>query len=314
MGIRPTRRKLLGAGAATLAAAALAIGVAGPASAATSINGGTTTGGIGALSVTPSAPATDFSQPGTLGTLSFRPYDVASPGGRVDFVVGDTQTWRITLPAGIEFGATACDWRNQPGAFFDMSCTLSPDRKVWTHSYRYKVDTPGSNFSPGASTEAARTNLPVVTTGPLSGKVLGTYTAYAGLSNGAPSASFSFDAPGPVENLNATGPDGTGEYTLEGTGEAGATVTITDDNGALWTTPVDPDGTWKRKLPTTVKPPLTITQTLDGLTSTPVTYDTEPLPIMNPAVALGVLALAGAVVGGTVLARRRRAATATAAV
>ena len=63
-------------------------------------------------------------------------------------------------------------------------------------------------------------------------------------------------------------------------------------------------------IPNGTVPPLSIIQSVGGVESAPVEFNSAPLPIVAPAVALGALAFAGLGLGGTVLLRRsRRTAT-----
>ena len=98
---------------------------------------------------------------------------------------------------------------------------------------------------------------------------------------------------------------------LTGTGTAGATVTVKDSSGStVGTATVDGSGNWSVMIPNGTVPPLSITQSVGGVESAPVEFNSAPLPIVAPAVALGALAFAGLGLGGTVLLRRtRRTAT-----
>ena len=107
--------------------------------------------------------------------------------------------------------------------------------------------------------------VPLSATGPVQ------VTQAVGPLTSAPvSASLPAIPPTPEPTVDSvTGPDASG-WDIEGTGEPGATVTITDQDGTPVTTTVQPDGTWSAELPLTTEGPVEVTQTVGASTSDPV--------------------------------------------
>ncbi|MDR6972094.1 Ig-like domain-containing protein [Leifsonia shinshuensis] len=284
MGIRPTRRKLLGAGAATLATAALTFGVATSASAA---NVGSINAGVTALSITPQAPAQSFATPGTTGVVSFNNGDGRGPSlSNFHLDPGQTSYYTVTLPTGLKFAANACaaypkyDWQ-----YFPATCQVTSDQTL-IQTVNAPIGADGPGFVPGNYASS----FSVVSTGPIVGNVTVTFTPFAGTTTAAPSASISqASIPGAgtiqqVSNVGKTGPNGSNRYTLIGKGVAGAYVTIKDAAGNPIVTNVLVDGTgaWSTLLPATFTGPLSITQAMNGVTSTPYSYAISPATPAGP--------------------------------
>ncbi|ODA90357.1 hypothetical protein ATY41_10255 [Leifsonia xyli subsp. xyli] len=111
--------------------------------------------------------------------------------------------------------------------------------------------------------------------------------------------------PDAVTDLQIAGPDESGAYILSGMGSADGEVTVKDaDGNIVGTATPAADGTWSVTIPEGTKAPLSITQTVNGVTSDAVTFNEAPLPV----VSLGVAALALGTAGGDAAwgIRRRR--------
>lgn len=299
---KPKRKMLLAAGSIALATAALTFGAAGAANAAT----GNLNSGIRNIQIVPTAPAAGFATPGTTGTVSWDIWDGVATPNTMNTVPGDVSTRVITLPQGLAWGPGACP--ANPGTPISAVCTISADGRTRTTTSTTVVAT-----SFPAYTSPTIVSAPVVSTGVITGAITGTYTPTTGTTTAAPTATLpQAQIPGAgvlqaVSGLTASGVNQDGSVVLSGKAQAGSAITITDSTGAtVGTATADASGNWSAIIPAGVTPPLTITASLNGVTSAPVTFNEAPLPVLNPAVALGVLALAGAGIGGTVLVRRRR--------
>ncbi len=116
--------------------------------------------------------------------------------------------------------------------------------------------------------------LPLSATGPVTAR-----QAFGPVQSGPASAPLPPPAATPVPVVvSVTGPDATG-WDIIGTGEPGATITITDQDGTDVTATVQPDGTWSAALPLTTAGPVDVTQTIGASTSDPVP---ATLPSLNP--------------------------------
>ncbi|MGO4298899.1 Ig-like domain-containing protein [Leifsonia sp. RAF41] len=296
--------RLLAGAAVTVATAALTFGAALPASAAT----GSVMFGARNLTVTPSGGG-NFGVAGTTGTLT---YDRHGGGPSASFGIspGDWFTWTVNVPAGLEFASDACAgfvWNNPSSA--NQTCSVTGGMRTLQIRQTYNVALSGTGYIPS---ETDLISLPVVSTGSVSGTATVDYTQAAGFTPSAsPSTSlFISTATAPVGGLSAGTPGASG-VPLTGTGTAGATVTVKDSSGStVGTATVDGSGNWSVMIPNGTVPPLSITQSVGGVASAPVEFNSAPLPIVAPAVALGALAFAGLGLGGTALLRRtRRTAT-----
>lgn len=295
-------RKALAAGAVGLAAAAMVFGATTAASAAT----GHSNEGIRNMVLTPTSPATSFAAPGTTGTLQWNRGD-GTATGTFSLVVADVRKTTITLPAGMKFADNACDGRAVDAAGFNNECLLeNGNRKITLGSY---VDVASGPYT--IDSNSFFDSLPVVSTGIISGGVSATFQPWSGLTTAAASASVpQSEIPGAGSAFAATGATGpvSGNYTLSGTGQPGATITVKDADGdTVGTTTVDANGNWSAQIPVAgTTPPLSITQTVGTETSAPIEFNTAPLPVMNGVVAAGAIALAGLGFGGARLLRRSR--------
>ena len=300
----PTRRlagKLAGslsAGLIVCAAATLSVlGSAAPADAATGANNR----GVSQLTLTPTAPAVDFSTPGTKGTLSWSIGD-GTPPGAWTLDTGDSEKQVTTLPHGLTFQNDPCAGENYPQIFDTSTCTLSADGRTLTQIWTWNG--PHSTWLWDFMTSSS--SYPVVSTGPVSGSVTATYTPPSGLVSASTSSS-SWSVPTPTAT-GVSGPDGSGRYTLNGTGEAGDTIRVTDATGTeIGSTVVTPDGNWSVKLPQTADFSFTITQYKVGIGSDPIQYTAAPVPAVSPIIGFGALGLL--VVGGgaaIAIGRQRR--------
>lgn len=290
-------RKVLAGAAIGAASIAMVLGAATAASAAT----GSTNFGISNAALVPTSPATNFNTPGTAGTLNFVPTS-GGAGGTVNVVTGDVQVTKAVLPQGMEFNSSVCAGTPIVGANFTTTCTLSADKRTFTYT-----QTATTNFSGPADYNGSPTStLGLVSTGVISGSATLTAQPWTGLNSSAPTATAT--VPGLVNFAasGATGPDGSGNYTLTGTAQPGASITVKDATGAtVGTGTADASGNWSVNIPSGVTPPLSITQSVGGQTSAPIEFNTAPLPVMNGIVAGGALAAAGLAFGGLTLVRRR---------
>jgi hypothetical protein len=299
-----TRRRLVSGGAVALIATALSCGIATSAQAAT----GHSNLGVRNVQVTPTSPATSFTTPGTTGTLTYNLGD-GTAVGPITIDIGDTATWAFHLPSGLEFGPNACAPFADPSPFpaaadTDWDCTISADKRG-IDLLRKQVQHPAT-YTTDYNNRAGWSALPVVSTGLVSGGVTATFTPWTGQTTAAGTATGT--VPGAVAPLTITGTstaDTAGNIPLNGSSEPGATITVKDSTGAVvGTTTAGADGKWTVKIPKGSKPPLSITQTVGGVESLPVTYDKAPLPVLPALAGAGALVLAG--FGGTVLRRRKR--------
>ncbi|ODA89956.1 hypothetical protein ATY41_02645 [Leifsonia xyli subsp. xyli] len=167
--------------------------------------------------------------------------------------------------------------------------------------------------APAASFTRAGTNVTAVTPAHAAGAVDVSVTTNTGGVFRLPQ-SFTFTAdvvPEPVKpesvgDLQVVGPDEDGAYVLSGTGDPAGEVTVTDaDGNIVGTATPDAGGSWSVTIPAGTKMPLTITQTVDGVTSDGVTYNEAPLPIIS----IGVGAASAAAIGGIAFLRIRRRRT-----
>ncbi|MDR6970587.1 Ig-like domain-containing protein [Leifsonia shinshuensis] len=294
-------RKLLAGGALALATAGLTFGIAGAANAAV-----TTDSDGRALSdirLTPKAPATDFSVPGTTGTLTFEQWDgVTSPGSTFTYQVGGEDSRTITLPEGLVFSGSCKDSETASTKYY---CTVSEDGRTRTSRtvYTQPVTIP-------ATTAPSTASYPVTSTGLVSGAVTVSLAAPTGTTSHGP-LTLSAIPVGSVAPLVVSGAgqaDGSGSVPLTGTAEPGATVTVKDAAGDLVGTKiVGVDGAWSVPVPSGTSSPLSITQTVGALTGSPVTFDVAALPVWPGLAAAGALLVAG--FGGSRLIRRTRNTT-----
>lgn len=289
-------RKVLAGAAIGAASIAMVLSAATAASAAT----GTRNEGIRNLTVTPVSPATDFSVPGTAGTVSWDVWDGNTTPNTLTLAPGQTMTRVITLPAGLAFDASACgDGADSSESFH---CTISADGRT-----RTMVGTALTSASLPAMVAPNVGTVSVHSTGLVSGQITGTFSPYPGSTTQAPTASGTVPGFVPFAASGATGPDGSGNYTLTGTAQPGASITVKDATGAtVGTATADANGNWSATIPSGVTPPLSITQSVGGQTSAPIEFNTAPLPVMNGVVAAGAIALAGLGFGGVRLFRRSR--------
>lgn len=291
-------RRLSGRLAASLVVcAAVAVSVLGSAATAEAATG-RGNWGVSKLTLTPAAPAVDFSTPGTTGVLSASDGD-GTPPGTYTIKSGDAEKRVYTLPQGLKFQASACDQRNYVYSIEKESCTISADGRTVTNIWTWTWDdlpSFGQDYNVGSH------SFPVVSTGPASGKATATYTPFPGLTTASPSTSWG--APTPAAT-GVSGPDGSGRYTLNGTGEAGDTIRVKDATGTeIGSTVVTSGGNWSVKLPQATDFTFTITQYKVGIASDPIQYTAAPVPAVNPVIGLGALGLL--VAGGGALAIRQR--------
>lgn len=295
-------RKALAAGAVGLAAAAMVFGATTAASAAT----GHSNEGIRNPSFVPTSPATSFAAPGTTGTLTYNAGD-GTATGTFSLSAGDVRTTHINLPQGMAFASTACDGKNYTTATRIGYCALSVGNRVIV------VQTTALGAEGPFTIDASQANvsLPVVSTGLIRGQASFAFEPWTGLTTATPTATLPASAiPGSGADFAATGATGPvdGNYTLTGTSQPGATITIKDADGdTVGTTTADASGNWSAQIPVAgTTPPLSITQTVGSDTSAPIIFNTAPLPVMNGVVAAGAIALAGLGFGGARLLRRSR--------
>jgi len=257
--------------------------------------------GVSQLSLTPTAPAIDFSKPGTAGVLSARDGD-GTPPGTYTIKAGDTEKRTFTLPQGLKFQASACDARNYEYFIEKESCTISSDGRTLTNTWTWMWGDL-TDMGLGNDYNLSTRSYPVVSTGPASGKATATYTPFAGLTSASTSASWG--APTPTAT-GVSGPDGSGRYTLNGTGEAGDTIRVKDTSGTeIGSAVVTSGGNWSVKLPQTTNFSFTITQYKVGIASDPIQYTSAPVPAVSPMIGFGALGLL--VIGsGAALAIRRQ--------
>ncbi|WP_374009314.1 Ig-like domain-containing protein [Leifsonia sp. LS-T14] len=315
---KSTRRRLIvGTGATVLAATALSLFAATGANAAT----GTYNGGVRDIRVVPTAPAKDFGTAGTTGKITINKGSGYGPAmAYLDQY--DTNRYFIRLPAGLTFGANACAGLVHSDNAWNATCSVTNGGH--DINWYMQAASPGIN---GMWDQNGDISFPIVSNGgSMAGGVYAQYDQFAGLLNPTGTATArlaesQIPMPAPVApaaakltNLDAVGPTN-GQYDLTGKGEPGAAIKVVDANGkTVGTGTVGSDGNWLVKIPQTgTTPPLTITESVNGSVVDTVTFDKEPLPVLNPAVAGGVLALAGLGLGGAVLVRRRRNSSAATA-
>lgn len=295
-------RKALAAGAVGLAAAAMVFGATTAANAAT----GHSNQGVRNIALTPTSPATSFATPGTAGVLTYNAGD-GTPVGTFSLANGDFRRTILTLPSGMRFADTACDGRSGANAQQYTECVISADKRTVT------IGT-ASTAAQGPFTvdcNLINESFPVISTGIISGGVQAQFFPWTGLSTATPTASLPQSSiPGAGSNFAATGATGPvdGNYTLTGTAQPGATITVKDADGdTVGTGTADANGNWSVLIPVAgTTPPLSITQTVGTDVSAPIIFNTAPLPVMNGVVAAGAIALAGLGFGGARLLRRSR--------
>lgn len=289
-----------------LTAAFAAIVVAGVATSATAATG-SSNGGVRDLVLTPDSPATGFAAPGTPGTLTFNDGD-GQPASSFVLVNGDQRSTTVTLSDGLAFAANACDGFVYVNENWTGACTVTNDGRTWTATTTVHVDS--EPYDHDSNLDA--TTLPVVSTGILAGPTTAAYTPWTGLTTEAPTATLAASAIPGADTLAATGssgPDANGDFTLTGTAQAGAAITVVDATGATVATgAADANGGWSVTIPGGTTPPLLISQTVGDTTSAPIEYNTAPLPVLNGVLAGGLLALTALASAGVLLIRRRRAA------
>jgi hypothetical protein len=293
-----TRRRLVSGGAVALIATALSCGIATSAQAAT----GHINQGMRSLQLIPTAPATDFGTVGTAGVLSVNNGDGTAISSAT-LAVNDSATETYALPQGLKFDATACS-QYTSNTTRSINCAISTDGRTLT----VKV----TNLIARALTydfNAQNMTFPITSTGLVSGTASASLVPYPGMTSAAAKATGT--VPGAVAPLTITGTspaDAAGNIPLNGKSEPGATITVKDSTGAVVaTTTAGTDGKWTVTIPKGSKPALSITQTVGGVESLPVTYNEAPLPVLPALAGAGALVLAG--FGGTMLRRRKRQTT-----
>lgn len=295
-------RKVLAGAAIGAASIAMVLGAATAANAAT----GGMNEGVTNVQLIPTSPATGFATPGTTGVLRFNTGDGTAPK-TATFAPGTTSTngRTFTLPAGLKFLPEAC-FPNTATS----TCTISADGRTRTAVGSIVIPPTDPAFIDTSDHSGIR-DLPIQSTGIISGNVTATYTPYTGLTTAAGSATVpQSQIPGAGSGFTAngaTGPDANGDYTLTGTAQPGAEITVKDSTGAtVGTATADANGNWSATIPSGVTPPLSITQKVGTDVSAPIEFNTAPLPVMNGVVAAGAIALAGLGFGGVRLFRRSR--------
>lgn len=295
-------RKALAAGAVGLAAAAMVFGATTAASAAT----GHSNEGVRSVVLIPTGPAQDFAVPGTAGVLRFNAGDGTGPSN-FSLNRDDTSQRRFTLPTGMQFGPTACDPYNVVDPVWLQQCAILDGGRTIQMGRWMGADSPGPYTGDWNNRNF---EIPIVSTGLISGGVTATFKPWTGLTTAAGSASVpqsEIPGAGSLTATGATGPDGNNNCVLTGTAQPGAAITVKDKNGTTAVTgTADSAGNWSVTLPCSTPAPLSITQTVGGQTSAPIEFNTAPLPVMNGVVAAGAIALAGLGFGGARLLRRSR--------
>ncbi|GAA2049203.1 Ig-like domain-containing protein [Leifsonia soli] len=300
---KKTGRKVLAGAAIGVASIAMVLGAATAANAAT----GGMNAGVTNLQVIPTSPATSFATPGTNGVLRFNTGD-GTATKTATFAPGTTSTAgrSFTLPAGLKFLPAACAPNTAT-----YTCTISADGRTQTTSNSIVIGPTDPALIDTTDYSATTRDLPIQSTGIISGNVTATFTPYTGLTTAAGSATLpQSQIPGAGSGFTATGatgPDANGDYTLTGTAQPGAEITVKDSTGStVGTTTADANGNWSATIPSGVTPPLSITQKVGNDVSAPIEFNTAPLPVMNGVVAAGAIALAGLGFGGVRLFRRSR--------
>ncbi len=193
---------------------------------------GQTDSGISILGFGPFPdPDATFATPGTAGTLMVNLLD--QTGGEVTWSAGDSETWIVTLPAGLELTSSACSvwqWPNYPGAQIAKTCVPSADKRTITATAKLNQGT----YVDGSGSAPTLGILPVVSTGPVYGGVQAIYKAPSGATVLSSANTTSIlrprDVPGAqlntVSNVVISPPDANGTIRITGTGDPGASVRV----------------------------------------------------------------------------------------
>jgi hypothetical protein len=257
------RRSLAGGVVVAIAAVGLSL-VAMPAEAAT----GHANLGVKDVALVADAPRTAFRAPGTTGTLQWTPGD-GTAAGALQLSAGESDRWGFALPDGLKFAGSPCAWADDSD--MSWSCTVSATGRDLSVMRTMKRDLTWSADS-NAKTERVR----VVSTGLISGPVSATYTPFPGATTAAPVASAT--VPGSVAPLVVTGtgtPAASGDVMLSGTADLFfAYITVKNQaGGTIGTASADrTTGAWTVRIPAGTTGPLTITQLVRDVESTPVHY------------------------------------------
>lgn len=190
------RRGIVSILAITAAAAALTLGGALGANAAT----GHANFGVRNLVLVPASPATDFSAVGTTGTVKWNGGDGTAQSNAA-IVVGDTTSRQTVLPQGLEFAANACAGFTAGTSLYSETCTLSADHRTLSYTA-----TAIANGTVVIDANGIVGSYPVVSTGPISGDIVATFTPWTGTTTQAPQATLHIDTVGtPILNPAVAG-------------------------------------------------------------------------------------------------------------
>lgn len=212
-----------------------------------------------------------------------------------------------TVTSSTDFEFSGCSIGN---AGLSMTCTqISNYGPPWPANLTYII-TPklqiANDAVGGVHTAAADVTLRARAIDADGGYSDGSVTSDASISEGT--LNVNIDAPvadvAPVDITGATFQDNTATA-VNGKGEPGSTITVTDPNGAvIGTDVVDESGNWS--VPSNITENTTVTAT-DGVTEDSLDIVFADSPIIAAPIALGALALGGAGFGGVMLRRRQKA-------